>query len=197
MNRVFLLFILSCLIYSSSAQDVRDPDETVEVQTKDKKSSFGTVFEGSPGKAALYSFILPGAGQIYNKRYWKAPLVWAAEGTALYFLIDRMQTYNNWDGCYTSLVNGDSDVRCGTVTTISDAFRIRQSTRTNLETAWLFMGIAHVLNALEAFIDRHLINFDTSEDIGIRFSPPDDVNGFILPSYTFISITIPLNSRKR
>lgn len=197
MNRGLFLFIFCCVINSSWAQDVAGPEESMGLPTKDKKSSFGTVFEGSPGKAALYSFILPGAGQIYNKRYWKAPLVWAAEGTALYFLIDRMQTYNDWNGCYTSLVNGTDDIRCGTVTEVSDAFRIRQSTRSNLETAWLFMGLAHVVNALEAFIDRHLINFDTSEDIGFHFSQPNDTAGFIFPSYTFISITIPLNSRRR
>ena len=38
----------------------------------------------APSKAAFYSAVLPGLGQIYNKRYWKAPIVWGAIGTGIY-----------------------------------------------------------------------------------------------------------------
>src|SRR5690606_23059623 len=44
----------------------------------------------APSKAAFYSAILPGLGQIYNKRYWKAPIVWGAIGTGIY-----VYSYNN------------------------------------------------------------------------------------------------------
>src|SRR5690606_1244859 len=44
----------------------------------------------APSKAAFYSAILPGLGQIYNKRYWKAPIVWGAIGTRIY-----VYSYNN------------------------------------------------------------------------------------------------------
>ena len=48
----------------------------------------------SPAKAAFYSAILPGLGQAYNKKYWKIPIVYAAIGTGVYFIIDNNKKYN-------------------------------------------------------------------------------------------------------
>ena len=38
----------------------------------------------APSKAAFYSAVIPGMGQIYNKRYWKVPIVWGAIGGSIY-----------------------------------------------------------------------------------------------------------------
>ena len=137
----------------------------------------------------MYSLILPGAGQLYNKRWWKVPLVFALEGVAVYNLIGTLDTYSNWNNCYVDLVEGNKDSPfCGSVDDTSTAFRIRNSARTNKELAFIFMGLAHLLQVVEAFVDRHLINFDTSEDLT-----------FLQPSYhlgsqvTLVRIGIPLN----
>jgi hypothetical protein len=52
----------------------------------------------SPLKATVFSAVLPGAGQIYNRKYWKAPIVWAGMGIATGFIIyntDKYRTYRN------------------------------------------------------------------------------------------------------
>ena len=157
--------------------------------TSQKNSSFTSVFHGQPGKAALYSLIVPGAGQIYNKRYWKAPLIWAGEGYALYNLIDKINAFNDIDNCYKSLIEGPAI--CDGLS-VSEAFNSRRSARSNKEFAWLIFGIAHMLNAVEAFVDRHLINFDTSEELG--WIPQDHFHDPI-PNITLVKISIPLNGR--
>ena len=48
----------------------------------------------SPAKAAFYSAVIPGLGQIYNKSYWKVPLVYAAIGTPIYFYIRNSKAYD-------------------------------------------------------------------------------------------------------
>lgn len=47
----------------------------------------------NPKKAALLSLAIPGAGHIYNKKYWKAPVTWAALGTAVFFIDSNTKTY--------------------------------------------------------------------------------------------------------
>jgi hypothetical protein len=118
-----------------------------------------------------YSLVLPGAGQLYNKRWWKVPFALAIEGAGIYNLKNNLDQFNRYDTCYKSYLDGSPDViSCGNISDQNTAFRIRQSARSNKELAWIFMGGAHLLVAVEAFIDRHLINFDTSDKLS--FHPP-------------------------
>ena len=48
-----------------------------------KRNTFKEVFSGKPGRAALYSLIVPGGGQIYNKKWWKLPITYSIEGGAV------------------------------------------------------------------------------------------------------------------
>ena len=184
--RVICLFFFAVIIPFFGFAQLSPPQDSV---TTTKKSSFTSVFHGQPGRAALYSLIIPGAGQLYNRRYWKAPLIWAGEGYALYNLIDKLNAFNDIDACYQSLIDGPAV--CDGLS-ISEAFNARQSARSNKEFAWLIFGIAHLLNAVEAFVDRHLINFDTSEQLSLQH-PVYHVDP--MPSITLLRFSIPLNGR--
>ena len=50
----------------------------------------------SPAKAAFYSAVIPGLGQIYNKSYWKVPLVYIAIGTPIYFYVQNSKEYDRY-----------------------------------------------------------------------------------------------------
>ena len=129
MNK-FLLTVTVCLVFclELSGQSARDTS-----QSKSRKNSFANVFQGEPGKAALYSFVLPGAGQLYNKRWWKAPLVWAGEGFAVYNLINNINSAKDKEACYVAYVETDqAGVTCGaSITSQSKAYTSRQSARSN------------------------------------------------------------------
>ncbi len=194
MSKKILLSL--CLVYMvcfcSTAQRTQNDPRTPETSTTPRKSTFKSqkIFYGEPGKAALYSLIIPGAGQLYNKRWWKVPLVYALEGSAVYLMINNIDFYNQWNNCYIDLVNGTNpSTFCGTIDDRSTAFRIRDSARRNRELSFIFMGLAHLLNVVEAFVDRHLINFDTTDDLTFQ-SPPIPMNSQI----TLARIVIPLNN---
>ena len=191
---VYLLcFLFSAFVASGQRTTPNDSTQVrIEQNETNKKSSMGTVFEGTPGRAMLYSLIIPGAGQIYNGRWWKAPLVWAGEGAVLYYLLDQISTYDDLNSCYTSLVNNETNPQCGSINSVGTAFSARQSARSNVELAWVFMGLAHLLNAFEAFIDRHLMNFDTSEDLSYFRAVSQKQRLLELPSHTFFTLKIPL-----
>ncbi len=186
-----VLMLSSSVIYSQRATSSVPPSR----QKQKKESSFKRVFYGEPGKAALYSLIAPGGGQIYNKAYWKVPLVWAGEGYAIYHLSNSISSYNRLNDCHTALVLGDTDtsaIICDGQTSTGTVFTGAQSARQQKELAWVFVGGAHLLNVLDAFIHRHLINFDTSEDLTI-FSVTESSFSLASTQITIARIRIPLN----
>ena len=90
LNRHFH-FLLLCLFSVSFSFSQKDKDSTsialdkelvvIEEQSVVRKE----IDPLRPSKAAFFSAILPGAGQAYNKKYWKIPIVWGAIGTGVYF----------------------------------------------------------------------------------------------------------------
>lgn len=157
-------------------------DSLITVDNSDDPSGFKKIFSGRPGKAAKYSLMIPGWGQVYNRKIWKVPLVYALEGTAIYFLIDNRRKFKNFDSCYRGLVEGTGPETCGGIANVSDAFVVRQAFRKRRELSYVFIAGAHLFQAFEAYIDRHLVDFDIDENLS--FKP------FVTPEHTSGELTI-------
>lgn len=135
------------------------------------KNTFRVLFSGNPGKAALYSLILPGAGQAYNKKYWKIPFVYGALGGAGYYFYMVNATYQERKQLYqTDLINYPNQP--------SNIFPYYIAAKKAREQAiFIILGV-HLFNSLEAYIDRHLIDFDTDENLSMQFRiTPDPFTG--------------------
>ena len=63
----------------------------------------------SPSKAAFYSALVPGLGQVYNKRYWKVPIVYGAIGSGIYFYDWNKKEYDRYRGIYKRRLAGFTD----------------------------------------------------------------------------------------
>lgn len=129
------------------------------------KNTFKVLFSGNPGRAALYSLVLPGAGQYYNKRYWKIPLVYGALGGVGYFYWVTNDSYqtakdNYIDNIETSLAN--------------TYFVIYQDAKKSREQALFAIIGVYLFNVFDAYIDRHLIDFDMSDDLSFKIKPYGD-----------------------
>ena len=166
------------------------------------KQKFFTIFHGNPGKAALYSLVIPGAGQLYNKRWWKVPLVYGLEGSAIYFFIKNNNDFNQWDACYRSQITDGATTNQELCTTdggffVQDsnrAFLFRNQARNRREIGILLSIGAHLFQSLEAFIDRHLIDFDVDEDLTFQLGPSQiEPNPLGIQSFDIFSISIPLS----
>ncbi len=175
-----VILILLFGSYNSTAQIIDDVelsqdsilnDNTVYTAKKsDEKDGFLSMFEGNPGKAALYSAILPGAGQIFNKRWLKAPIVWGLEGTAIGFIVYFSQVHNLVDLKYKGMARGEITEWQGYTT--AAALRTRRDNLKKVrDYSYVGLAVIHVLNIADAFVDRHLIEFDVNEDISLRLGP--------------------------
>ncbi|WKK67305.1 DUF5683 domain-containing protein [Lutimonas zeaxanthinifaciens] len=114
----------------------------------------------SPARAAFYSAVLPGLGQAYNKKYWKIPIVYAALGTGVYFVVDNQQKYDRYRDAYKLRISGRPDEFDGTGDNpnISDDGLIRAQDiyKKNRDLALFITLGLYALNIIEANVDAHL-----------------------------------------
>ncbi len=173
-----LLFLAMMTGWSQSTPIVSTTtDSTSQGQQQDEYGIFDT-FSGNPGKAALYSLIFPGAGQFYNKRYWKVPLALAAEGAAIYFLRENINEFKKWDGEWKfQLSEGTFNPAVTTVYNPNAIKKLRDNARQQKDYSWVTLIGVHLIITAEAFIDRHLIEFDVSEDLSMDVIPARNAIG--------------------
>src|SRR5215510_7065651 len=95
------LFVISILIVMvSSGQKVRH--STYEDSLPAAKVDSLIKAQHSPRKAAVRSAIIPGWGQIYNRKYWKVPIVWGALGVTGYIFFNNLYTYQDLKFSYAA-----------------------------------------------------------------------------------------------
>jgi hypothetical protein len=139
------------------------------------QESPGSGFRPDPAKSAMYSAVLPGLGQIYNRKYWKVPIVYAGfAGLGWYtvFAHEEFVRYRNaldfrLDGNPDTIDEFAHDARYTNeiLTRFKDYYR-RQRDRTVL---WSVLFYA--LTIIDATVDAHLFEFDVSEELGIKMAP--------------------------
>jgi hypothetical protein len=174
---LFLIFSIS-IAYSQdnpAVDSIRVRNEKLqkEIYTELEKLTLSAPEDHSPRKATIYSAILPGLGQAYNKRYWKIPIIYAGLGTIAYFAKWNNDRYKLYKHALFARVDGDPDTVSPLPDRIStDAIRRgAEFYRRNKELNIIVFAAVWGLNVLDAHIDAHLIGFDLSEDIALQVKP--------------------------
>ncbi len=130
----------------------------------------------NPKKAGLYSAILPGAGQRYNKQYWKIPVVYAGVGAAVYFFQFNSNKYRGYRRAYIASLEGRDHEYTG----IYDAATLKQlqdGYKRYLDMTGLLTAVGYTLHVIDAVVFSHLKNFDIYRDITLRMQPVAQPNG--------------------
>lgn len=127
----------------------------------------------SVSKALWLSTALPGAGQIYNRKYWKAPLIWAGLATTIWFAQDNNKIYRDFADAYDMRVDDDPNTVDAYVGVYSERQLIvlqNQFRRWRDLNIILTVGV-YLYNILDAYVDAHLFYFDVSEDLSLHWRP--------------------------
>lgn len=141
----------------------------------------------SPKKAAVFSAILPGLGQAYNKKYWKIPIIYAGFGTLGYFISWNNKNYKVLRLAFSDLTDGNPDTNSYLDLEAVKYYDLdNESERNQFENALnkqqnyyrrnrdlLIISTAgfYALNIIDASVDAHLFDFDISEDISFNWQP--------------------------
>lgn len=200
------LFLLGCyLMITSSFAQTDTTSQSVPTKARVSNGKQDTLaIEGvnphSPRRATMLAAILPGAGQIYNKKYWKVPLVYIGFGIIGYFIYDNNRTYQNFLQAWTAKYNGGSgdgpfilgkfypDLSEQQMKNLNDVDVLKRNKdlfRRYLELSVLSAAAFYALQIIDANVDAHLKGFDwNNESISLRFEPVIETNyaglGFVL-----------------
>ena len=130
--------------------------------------------EHSPTKATLMSACLPGLGQVYNKKYWKLPIIYAGFGIMTYFIYTNADEYLNYKCAYIESVGGSMNGNYSYLVqryTAADLLSAREYYRRNLEISILLTAVWYGLNILDAVVDAHLYTFNISDKLTMKVEP--------------------------
>lgn len=141
--------------------------------------------EHSPKKAALYSAILPGAGQIYNRKYWKLPIVYGG-GIALGYSVAF--NHRNFSSFKQELIKRQQNLSGLnpelSFYTDSDLNTFQSFYRRYRDISIAGCLLLYAMNIIDASVDAHLFYFAVSDDLSVRWQP--DFNPITLqPQLTF------------
>lgn len=121
----------------------------------------------NPMKAALYSAVLPGLGQIYNRKYWKAPIVWGLIGTGVGITMWYQNKYEEFRTAYIAELNNEPNKYHG-VYTKEVLARAQDFQKRNRDYAIALTIVAYAINILDATVDAHLFEVRKDKDLQIQ-----------------------------
>lgn len=147
-------------------------------------------FKPNSTKAVLYSAILPGLGQIYNRKYWKLPLVYGGAIGLTYAITWNGRTYNDYKNAYSDLVN-DVNIEVARYKNFlpygmrspDDWYNggregFRQTLKRRKDTYRRYRDLAiivavgvYALCMIDAYVDAQLYDFDMSPDLSLSVYP--------------------------
>lgn len=152
-------------------------------------------FLPDPQRALWLSLILPGAGQVYNRKYWKLPIVYGGFLGCTYAFLWNQQMYMDYSQAYLDIMDSDPNTNSyknmfpptydidSRLDQFKSVFKNRKDRyrRWRDLSAFCFIGV-YLLSVVDAYVDAQLSVFDISPDLSLRISPtvfdaPGSLNG--------------------
>ncbi len=193
MKKIFFTFFL-CLFAVAYSQVI--PNDTIKVdsvvikekpatQPKKQIKSEAKIVEDlesangptkmtmklNPTRAGLYSAVLPGLGQFYNKKYWKIPIVWGAVGTGVGIAIWNDNQYKKYREYYIAKLNGTPNEFIDSKPWLDKTAlgNVQDRAKRQRDYAIAITGLIYILNIVDAVVDSHL--YESRHDPDLTFTP--------------------------
>ena len=153
----------------------------------------------NPQRALWLALVVPGAGQIYNRKYWKLPIIYGGFMGCIYALTWNNQMYKDYSQAYLDIMDDDPTtasynkfLHLGVEITPQNEERYKQifKSRKDKYRRWRDMSFfvmigVYALSVIDAYVDAELSVFDISKDLSLKVEPaviPNHSGGGILSS---------------
>lgn len=176
------LCVLFLLLVAHSFAAVGDTVKVEGVQQPDLDTLH------SPKKAAIFSAVVPGLGQIYNHKYWKVPLVYAGLGASIYFIVDNNRQYQSYRTEYIYRLNNPGFGQNGDLINYSDSQlrTLADQYRRYRDLTVIACAAVYALQIIDATVDAYLWRFDTSDNLSFHFRPTLLNTTQLTPGFRFL-----------
>ena len=125
----------------------------------------------SARKASIMSACLPGLGQIYNKKYWKAPVIYVALGGIGYWGITNQIKYKYYSNNLKAIYDDDESTINTTLYSSDQLVTQKRYYRKYRDMAVILGALVYFVNIIDANVDAHLKTFDVSDDLSMQIKP--------------------------
>lgn len=147
--------------------------------------SNSTLWEPEPRLAVWCSLLFPGGGQIYNRKFWKLPIVYGGYVGCIYALTWNQATYTDYRNAYVDIMDDDPNTKSyedflpphyeidtSMEDWLKDVFKQRKNKYRRYRdlSIFAFAGM-YIVAAIDAYVDAELSHFDISPDLSFRVEP--------------------------
>lgn len=184
--------IVLLFLFMGFANAQTQEENLIDTTKVDESYKLDSAYQ-NPQKAALMSAILPGLGQIYNKKYWKVPIVYAGFGTLAFFFNYNRKGYNLWKQAYIDYPDYNLDYDFPL--TLEQIERTKNSYKRYRDLTIIGTAGFYLLQIIDATVDAYLFDWDVSEDITLRIEPSimQSPSPLILPGTSTFALRASLN----
>lgn len=170
-----LLITILLLLPFTKTYSQNDSTDVAFVTGVDNDVDTAGLKKHSPKLASYLSMALPGAGQVYNRQYWKPPIIYTGFGLLIAGYRFNNYYYKRFKDAHHAL----SIYNPGNGIYIEDQWfpdvaalqTGRDQYRKSRDMMAIGMGLLYILNIIDASVSGHFYDYDISEDLSIRFEP--------------------------
>ena len=143
-----------------------------------------TKFRPEPIRALWLGLVIPGAGQIYNRKYWKLPIVYGGFLGCIYALTWNGQMFSDYSQAYLDISDSDPNTKSyekmlppnysivGQEARFQSIFQSKKDTFRRYRDLSIFaFGGVYLLSVIDAYVDAELSTFDISRDLSLHILP--------------------------
>ena len=157
---------------------------TDSLQMTKKKRDWAT-WKPDPKRALWLGLVLPGAGQIYNRKFWKLPIIYGGIVGCMYAMTWNNQMYHDYSQAYMDIMDNDpstasynqfmhlgAKITNENISRYQDLFKRRKDRyRRWRDMSFFVLAGVYALSVIDAYVDASLSEFDISNDLSLRVEP--------------------------
>ena len=144
------------------------PSPDILSETRSEKDSL-FIAHHSTRKASVYSAVLPGLGQVYNRKYWKVPIVYAGLGGLVYGAKFNGDKYQFYKDKYKYMLDNNLNEWEGISKKEAEFYKNYHRRYRDFFT--IITAGFYILQVVDASVDANLIDYDISEDLSLFIDP--------------------------